>query len=514
LKVIGIIKPTSLAKIALYGLLLIGVYYSSLAYMISQWGREDYSYCYLIPFIVLYLIWEKRNQLASLPSVSSWKGLIPFILGMVFFWLGELGGEYFTLYISFWLVMVGICWMHLGWKKLKTIAFPLIFSLTMFPFPNFLHNKISVNLKLISSQLGVAMMQLYGMSAYREGNVIDLGFTQLQVVDACNGLRYLFPLIILGILLAYFFRAAFWKKAVLVISTLPLSIITNSLRIALTGILYEVWGSKVAEGFFHGFSGWFIFMFSLGVLLLEMWILKKVQGSRFKIQDSKQQEGGRQGGIQNSFPLPQFVVTVILLGATLALSQGIEFREKIPIKKSFDRFPLKVGEWSGTYQTMEQKFIDALDLSDYAIIEYQDSTGKSVNFYVAYYESQRKGESIHSPATCLPGGGWIFKQAGAVSIPLPANDGGSMKVNRAFMQKSGYKQLSYYWFPQRGRILTNAYQLKIFAFWDALTRQRTDGAMVRVITPVHGFEELEEAEKRLQEFTREIVPVLGEFLPD
>lgn len=514
LKAIGSVKLTGLAKIALYGLLLIGVYYSSLAYMISQWEREDYSYCYLIPFIVLYLIWEKRNQLASLPSVSSWKGLIPFILGIVFFWLGELGGEYFTLYISFWLVMVGICWMHLGWEKLKTIAFPLLFSLTMFPFPNFLHNKISVNLKLISSQLGVAMMQLYGMSAYREGNVIDLGFTQLQVVDACNGLRYLFPLIILGILLAYFFRAAFWKKAILVISTLPLSIITNSLRIALTGILYEVWGSKVAEGFFHGFSGWFIFMFSLGVLLLEMWILKKVQGSRFKIQDSKQQERGRVGGIQNSFSLPQFVVTVILLGATLALSQGIEFREKIPIKKSFDRFPLKVGEWSGNRQTMEQKFIDALDLSDYAIIEYQNSTGKSVNFYVAYYESQRKGESIHSPATCLPGGGWIFKQAGAVGIPLPANDGGFMKVNRAFMQKSGYKQLSYYWFPQRGRILTNAYQLKIFAFWDALTRQRTDGAMVRVITPVHGLEELEEAEKRLQGFTREIVPVLGEFLPD
>jgi exosortase D (VPLPA-CTERM-specific) len=521
LKAIRIVKPTGLAKIALYGLLLIGVYYSSLAYMISQWEREDYSYCYLVPFIVFYLIWEKRNQLASLPSVSSWNGLMPFILGIVFFWLGELGGEFFTLYISFWLVMVGICWMHLGWEKLKTIAFPLLFSLTMFPFPNFLHNKISVNLKLISSQLGVAMMQLYGMSAYREGNVIDLGFTQLQVVDACNGLRYLFPLIILGILLAYFFRAAFWKKAILVISTLPLSIITNSLRIALTGILYEVWGSKVAEGFFHGFSGWFIFMFSLGVLLLEMWILNKIchrhiQRNTDKSNEKKVvQEYRRQGGIQNSFSLPQFVVTVILLGATLALSQGIEFREKIPIKKSFDRFPLKVGEWSGTYQTMEQKFIDALDLSDYAIIEYQNSTGKSVNFYVAYYESQRKGESIHSPATCLPGGGWIFKQAGAVGIPLPANDGGFMKVNRAFMQKSGYKQLSYYWFPQRGRILTNVYQLKIFAFWDALTRQRTDGAMVRVIMPVYGgLEELEEAEKRLQGFMREIVPVLGEFLPD
>ncbi len=542
LKAIGSVRLTGLAKIALHGLLLIGVYYSSLAYMISQWEREDYSYCYLIPFIVLYLIWEKRNQLASLPSVSSWKGLIPLAFGTAFFWLGELGGEYFTLYISFWLVVVGLCWIHLGWGKLKTISFPLLFSLTMFPFPNFLHNKISVNLKLISSQLGVAMMQLYGMSAYREGNVIDLGFTQLQVVDACSGLRYLFPLIVLGILLAYFFKAAFWKRVVVVISTIPLSIISNSLRIALTGILYEAWGAKVAEGFFHGFSGWFIFMFSLGVLLLEMWILKRVGvkwlngklveslnkinsqiGEEGKGLGDKDQGSKREGTqdrkaeiskLKAFFSPPQFVVAVLLLGATWGLSHGIEFREKIPINKSFEYFPVKVGEWSGTRQTMEHEFIDALDLSDYAIIEYQNSTGKSVNFYVAYYESQRKGESIHSPATCLPGGGWIFKQAGAVGIPLPANDGGFMKVNRAFMQKSGYKQLSYYWFPQRGRILTNAYQLKIFAFWDALTRQRTDGAMVRVITPVHGLEELEEAEKRLQGFTREIVPVLGEFLPD
>jgi EpsI family protein len=81
------------------------------------------------------------------------------------------------------------------------------------------------------------------------------------------------------------------------------------------------------------------------------------------------------------------------------------------------------------------------------------------------------------------------------------------------MEKGGVRQLTYYWFPQRGRILTNAYQLKLFAFWDALTRQRTDGALVRVITPVYEFERLENAEKRLQEFVKEVVPVLDEYLP-
>jgi len=99
------------------------------------------------------------------------------------------------------------------------------------------------------------MLQWYGMSAFREGNIIDLGFTQLQVVDACSGLRYLYPLIIMAILLAYFFKSAWWKKVVMVMSAVPLTIATNSLRIAMTGVLYEIWGPAVAEDFFHGFSG-------------------------------------------------------------------------------------------------------------------------------------------------------------------------------------------------------------------------------------------------------------------
>ena len=556
LKTITRIHPASWMKIGTYSLLLVGVYYSALIIMVAQWGmKDDFSYCYLIPFVVLYLIWEKRKGLAERPSMPSWKGLISLGFGLSFFWLGELGGEYFTLNISFWLVLVGLFWIHLGWQKLKTIAFALIMILAMFPFPNFIYTKISVKLQLISSQLGVGMLHLYGMSAYREGNIIDLGFTQLQVVKACSGLRYLIPLVILGLLLAYFFRATFWKRTIVFISTVPLAILTNAMRIALTGILYKVWGAKVAEVFFHGFSAWLIFIFSLGVLLLEMRILRKVGGSlrlrsgpagledrelRSLEAEGKDAEGRGQrtergahvakgrghraegGGLKTEggkglralVSPPQFVVAVALLGATLVLSQGIEFREKIPIKKSLSQFPLELNQWKGTRQAMEQKFVDTLDLSDYVIVDYHDSTGKNVNLYVAYYESQRKGESIHSPATCLPGGGWIFKEAGEASVPIPGYNTGFIPVNRAFMIKSGYKQLSYYWFPQRGRILTNAYQLKIFAFWDALTKHRTDGALVRLITPVYESEELEDADARLQRFVSESNPILSEFLPE
>jgi EpsI family protein len=540
-------------KVGLLALLLAGIYHSTLTWLEAKdWGRADYSYGYIIPLVALYLVWEKRRELTAQPASPAWAGLAALLAGLALYWLGELAGEFFTLYISFWLVLVSLCWINLGWAKLKSLAFALVILLAMFPPPHFINDGLTLRLKLISSQLGVAILQMYGMSAFREGNVIDLGFTQLQVVDACSGLRYLFPLLIMGLLLAYFYKAALWKKAILVASTVPLTIATNSLRIAATGILYEIWGPAAAEDFFHGFSGWLIFIFGLAMLLLEMAVLKRLPGEKNKnkfnwlglFDWSNWLKGKREGQfnsldssgslpsvepiepIEPTKPIgpaaasgwkallhpPQFVVAVILLMATLGLAQGVEFREKIPPAKSFASFPLQVGEWSGKRERMDQIFVDELDLSDYVIVDYVNG-GRGVNFYTAYYESQRKGESIHSPETCLPGSGWEFRNAGSLTLPLADRRGGPMRVNKAFMVKGNSQQLAYFWFPQRDRVLTNAWELKLYNFWDALTRQRTDGALVRVITPVYPNETINDADKRLAAFTKEIVPVLNEFLP-
>jgi exosortase D (VPLPA-CTERM-specific) len=325
------------------------------------------------------------------------------------------------------------------------------------------------------------------------------------------------------------------------------------MRIAMTAILFKYFGSRVAEGFFHEFSGLLIFAICIPVLLIEMKVLEKLPPVQLKTTSESKEIGKiksennsgshtllrsdelRRGspclssqhqdtGIQskanktvsrNGWLLqPMFVVAVILLGVTLAISHNIDFREKIPAKKNLDQFPLRIGEWAAErHQTMAQYFIDELDLSEYVIINYHNRNDKKVNFYVAYYESQRKGESIHSPATCLPGSGWSFNQSGTVKITGVFGNNGTYEVNRAVIQLGRKRQLSYYWFPVRGRILNNAYQLKIYNFWDALTRQRTDGALVRLITSVYKDETLEDAEKRLQSFVRDIAPVLEEYLP-
>ncbi len=493
--------------------LLVLLYSDALGYMVRLWGNDDYNYCYLVPLVILYMIWEKREDLRRLPVATSWSGLLLFLPGLALFWFGELGGEYLTLMLSFWLVVMGVVLLHAGWRRFKTILFPLLMMVTMFPLPHFLRNRLSLKLKLLSSRIGVEMMQWCGLSAYREGNIIDLGFTRLQVVDACSGLRYLFPIIVLGLLLAWFFRAPFWKRVILVLSTVPLIVFANSLRIALTGLLYEPLGPRVAEGFFHDFSGWFIFMVTLGVLLLEMWLLSRLPG---KLPESRPP-----GLVRNSFSFTRkpavagrnlaLGVGALLLLVTWGVSRGVEFREKIPAIRPLSQFPLQIGPWQGVRQEMERKFIDALDLSDYFIIDYHNDQGQLINFYTAYYESQRKGESIHSPASCLTGSGWVFRDAGEKQLDIPGY--GRLAVNRAFMLKNGARQLVYYWFPQRGRDLTNAYQLKIYVFWDALTKQRTDGALVRLITPVAEFENVAAADRRLQDFMSRALPLLDQFLP-
>jgi EpsI family protein len=209
---------------------------------------------------------------------------------------------------------------------------------------------------------------------------------------------------------------------------------------------------------------------------------------------------------------PQLWVALILMGVTLALAHGVEFREKVAVNKPFHLFPREVGQWAGKYQHLEQSIIDELDFSDYMILDYVNPEEQSVNFYTAYYETQNKGASIHSPETCLPGGGWTFEQFGKKEVQMGSLFR-SITVNRALMQLGGQRQIVYYWFPCRGRNLINAYQLKFYTFWDALIRQRTDGALVRVITPLYPNEKLFEAENRLEGFVHEIVPLLDEFLP-
>lgn len=487
--------------------------------MVDAWGTQgEYSYGYLIPFISLFLIWQKKNHLERLSLSGSWWGLATVLLAIAAYGVGELSALYVIVQYSFLAVIAGVTLALVGWRGLRLLLAPLFILVFMVPLPEFIFQGLSLQAQLISSHLGVAVIKFFGISVYLEGNVIDLGPYKLQVAEACNGLRYLFPLMIVSFIMAYFFKAAMWKRIVIFFSAIPLTILMNSFRIGVIGITVQYWGTAAAEGFLHEFEGWIVFMACTAMLAGEMWLLTRMSGDKRPLRAVFGLELPESMPIDAKMEyrrLPHaFFLAVAAVGLGLILSQALPSRaEIIPTHKSFATFPLVLAGWHGREETMSKTYVDALKFDDYILANFKNSSDSPVNFYVAYYDSQRKGASAHSPRSCMPGDGWQITSFTQKAIDGAKVGNVALNVNRAVIQKGNATQLVYYWFQQRGRVITNEYLVKWFLFWDALTKNRTDGALVRIMTTVNGRGPLTEADAELTHFVKDIAPQLTTYIP-
>ena len=175
---------------------------------------------------------------------------------------------------------------------------------------------------------------------------------------------------------------------------------------------------------------------------------------------------------------------------------------------------MTLDKWQGKPDRMDAIYLDVLKLDDYILANFIATNERPVNFYVAYYASQRRGESAHSPRSCIPGGGWEIADLTQRNVEGAMVAGEPLRVNRALIQKGDNRQLVYYWFQQRGRILTNEYLVKWYLFWDALTRNRTDGALVRLVIDVNAGRNLDEADGLLSSFATTIAARLTDYIPN
>lgn len=499
--------------------LLFLMFWDGIVAMTAAWEREEYSHGYLIPLIVVFLVWQKKDVLERLEFRGSWGGLALVFLGCLILLVGELSTLYTVVQYGFFITLAGVVLAWLGTSAFAIIAIPLAISVFMVPLPSFLYNDLSALLQLVSSEIGVWVIRQFGISVFLEGNVIDLGSMKLQVVEACSGLRYLFPLMTLAFIVAYFYKGAFWKRLVIFLSSIPITVLMNSLRIGLIGVTVEYWGQEMAQGVLHDFEGWVVFMASFGVLLLLMCVLTFVPREQKPLRELF--------GMEFPAPRPQnalvrprrtpppVLASLLVLAIAAAIAITIPNRaEVIPDREYFSSFPSAVGDWRGRVDQLEQVYIDALKFEDYYLADFSDGTGAPVNVYVAYYESQRKGASVHSPRSCIPGGGWRITSLSEKTIDGVEVAGQPLKVNRVQIELGDVKQVVYYWFQQRGRILTNEYLVKWYLFWDALTRNRTDGALVRLTVPMLPAQDVAAEEHRLGQLAREVVQHLDRFVPE
>ena len=235
--------------------------------LVYDWSRDDnYSHGFLIVPIALYLAWERRIKFASTERRPSNFGLILVLGSVLLLFAGVLGTEFFTTRISMLGIIAGSLVFLFGWAQLRIMLFPVAFLLLMIPIPAIIFNQVAFPLQLLASRFAEGTLAACQVPVFREGNVINLANTSIEIAEACSGIRSLIALLTLGIVYGYFMEARLWVRIVLALATIPVAIAANAFRVAGTGLAAHFYGSAAAQGFFHSFSGWLVFLVAFAML--------------------------------------------------------------------------------------------------------------------------------------------------------------------------------------------------------------------------------------------------------
>ena len=497
-----------LSSILLYG------FKSALLELYSRLVNEErYSHGLIIPFVVVYLIYQKWPLLRQVKFESSWKGVLIVVLAIVVFIVGKMSALWTIVQYSLFFLVIGVLLSYMGWQALKVIIVPLLLLLLSIPLPYFIDVSLTGKFQLLSSKLGVDLVRYCNIPVFLEGNVIDLGVYKLQVIEACSGLNYLYPLMSIGVILAYMYNDRAWKKIVLFLSTIPITILMNSFRIAVIALLVDNYGISMAEGVLHDFEGWMVYMVCIGILLLEIKLMSKQGLGEILLFSNNANfvNSNIKDNPKNNISSPFIVANILIFSSVILVSAFANKQELIPARKNFDLFPEAIGEkWQGKRDYFKNNELAILKLSDYLLMDYENN-GAAINLYIGYHGSQRNGTAPHSPRACIPGNGWEI--ASIESYPIEEGQD-KFYANRLIIQKGESKQLVYYWFQQRGMKIDNEFVMKWYLFKDALVKNRSDGALVRLSTAVSSNENIADADRRLKVFAQQLIPILPEYIPN
>jgi exosortase D (VPLPA-CTERM-specific) len=476
-----LVKRLAIAFILLMAI-IVG-YGQSLYFLFDQWMTlDEYSHGPLLLLISLYVIWGKRSLFLHNYTKQSWIWVGLVVIGMLVGIAAQKTERHTIVLISLLITLIGLILTIGGHRLLKQLFLPFTLFLLSIPMPSVISD-LTAGMQLVSSIIGAWMIDVSGVPVFLEGNIIELSGYKLMVAEACSGLNYTFALLSLGVIWAYFFKSDIWQKSLLVAATIPIAIITNSLRIAITGILVKYYGIEVAEGFMHEFEGWAVFLVAMLLMIPVVWLLTKTLKERSGLLDSINLEvsvcsnavSGNQRGM--SIPVILSVVLIVLSSVIIASASSEHY---YPEREAFETFPSQIGEWSGESRKLSSIHEEVLSADDYLVEDYKNESGTNINVYLAYFAMQTPDKSVHSPLVCLPGGGFNIIERDR--LVLHSSVLGSVEVNRLIALRYGEKYLIYYWMQEQGQWILNKYSAKFRNLYNSFMSGRTDGGLVRVMT--------------------------------
>jgi exosortase D (VPLPA-CTERM-specific) len=470
---------------------VIGVW-RSLDPLVVTWGQQEYSHAwFILPLAALIFLQRFRCIQFGGARVP---GILLAVFSVLVMLLGWGTGSYTLSVDGAIFGIIGFVWSSFGTRAMRTLGGPLVYLFFMVPLPLAIYISTSTEMQLLASQLGMALISLFGVHATLDGNVITLASAKLEVAEACSGLRYLFPLVSFAFLTAMLLEDRFWKKALLVLSSVPIAIVLNAGRIAMIAILIDRFNIDTSSGSAHAFEGFAVFALCILVLFFELWCLVRIGATRgrFVASDLMVFDSRALRRVM-AWPVarPAILAGLILLIGSCCVASLPARTGVVPQRQPFALFPMNFKDWRGVPHTLDGDSLNALELTDYLLADFtrDANPGMPVNLYVAYYVSQRAGVHLHSPELCIPGGGWTFLRQSVVTLPLAG--GKSIPANRIVIERRGVRQLVYYWFQERGRHIARESMRKYYGLKDALLDRRTDGALVRVVVPIVAEDEAE-----------------------
>ena len=504
-----------------FGLGLAGLMYQS--GLLSVWTQsEEYGHGIMVVAVLAYLVARRWSSYRpTLPGHAGVAIALAFVAS-IFSVLGQTGGIPLVSYYGIWLFGLAAVMATGGFGFFRRLLVPLLIVPLLFPLPNPLGPLVTAELQLISSKLGVWFIRMFGGSVFLEGNVLDMGAgTKLLVAEACAGLRYLFPLMSLGAIAGLMMRAPVWMCWTVFLVTIPITIFMNSFRIAVTGMLVTGGGAAHTEGFLHFFEGWVVFIVAAALLLGVIWLLTRLLPGRpglvdvlsWELENAPHARPAARQPESYRFPgKPMWSITVLaflaIAGSVVLAGRG----EQVPERKSLNDFPVRIGGWTARVDRLPSLVEEVAGASEYFYGDFSAASGEMVNAYISYYENQRHGKIPHSPKVCIPGGGWVIETQNTATIQGQA--GSPFVVNRLVTGLGQRKVISYYWLKQGSRVYREEMLARLDLVRISLLENRTDGALVRLVTEVRPGESLDAGDARLKSFASGFVGLIPAYVPD
>jgi exosortase D (VPLPA-CTERM-specific) len=487
--------------------------------LVHTWETDpDNAHGILVPVLSGWLIWRKRKELAGTPVRPWWPALAGVLFSLLLYALSYLGDVAVGARVSLVLLIYTTVLFTLGREYERKLRFPLLFLFFMVPVPDSLKSRVSFPLQLFASRVSAFLLDLFGIVVVREGNVLHLRETSLEVAAACSGIRSMVSYLMLGVFFSYISENRKKVTILLISLSIPIALAANVSRVTLSGVLAEWFGPETAEGFLHEASG--LVMFGAGFVIflgLNHFLNRFFSTGEKKNPPVTEPSSGRAAApapLSRRGWLPLAVTGLLLVAGNLRIMTASPGGRIEIAEPRLEELPAVIDGWTGrrAYFPDEER-INAILGVDISFLRVYSRGEDRVELYVGYYGTERGGRSSHNPESCYVGAGWTIDERSVMAIS-PEDRKRPVEVNHLVVESGERRQEMLHWYQVAGkRVVQSGFDLNLLRFWRRIAENRNDGAFIRVTSTVDP-DRPERALQLVREFSEAVIPLFPDYWPE